>query len=191
MRIALIRNWWALVLRGSLGVLLGVFTFAWPEVTLAGLVVLFGVYALIDGIFSLAGALRAVQSHERWGALVIEGLAGIAAAVVAFGWPAITVFAFIYVLGAWALITGVFEIAAAIRLRRHIAGEWLLAVAGAASMIFGFVLMAAPQVGAIVLAFWFGMYAFVFGVLMIALGLRLRTLRNDPHSGPAITAHAH
>jgi len=118
MRLALIRNWWSLVLRGSLGVLLGLFTFAWPEVTLAGLVVLFGVYALIDGIISLAGVGRAVQSHERWGVLVFEGIAGIAAAVVAFGWPAITVFAFIYVLGAWALITGVFEIAAAIRLRR-------------------------------------------------------------------------
>jgi len=191
MRIPLIRNWWSLVLRGSLGVLLGLVTFAWPEVTLTSLVLLFGVYALIDGIISIAGALRAVQSHDRWGALVIEGIAGIAAAVVAFGWPAITVFAFVYLIGAWALITGAFEIAAAIRLRRHIAGEWLLAVAGVASLIFGFVLMGVPQAGAIVLAFWFGAYALIFGALMIALGLRLRTLRNDPLSGPAITAHAH
>jgi uncharacterized membrane protein HdeD (DUF308 family) len=192
MRLALVRNWWSLVLRGVLGILIGVVTFAWPGITLASLVLLFGAYALVDGIFSIAGAVRAAQTHERWGVLVIEGVVGIIAAAITFAWPAITAIALVFVIGAWAVVTGVFEIAAAVRLRKHISGEWLLALSGVASVIFGFLMMIAPLAGALVIALWFGAYAFVFGILMLVLGFKLRSLRNSPYAGrPVMPAPAH
>jgi uncharacterized membrane protein HdeD (DUF308 family) len=192
MRLALVRNWWSLVLRGVLGILIGVVTFAWPGITLASLVLLFGAYALVDGIFSIAGAVRAAQAHERWVVLVIEGIVGIAAAVITVAWPAITALALVFVIGSWAVVTGVFEIAAAVRLRKHITGEWLLALSGIASVIFGFLMMIAPLAGALVIALWFGAYAFVFGILMMVLGFKLRNLRNSAFAGrPVMPAPAH
>jgi len=148
-------------------------------------------YALIDGIFSIAGAVRAMQAHERWGALVFEGIVGIGAAIVTIAWPAITAIALVYVIGAWALVTGAFEIAAAVRLRKYITGEWLLVLGGIASMVFGFLMMLVPIAGALVIALWFGAYALVTGVILIALGVRLRGLRNSLFSGPTVTAPAH
>ena len=191
MRVPLISNWWSLVLRGVVGVLLGLFTFAWPGITLAGIVLVFGAYALIDGVVSLAGALRAIQARERWGVLVLEGLVGIGAAGVTAFWPAITALALVYIIAAWAIITGVLEISAALRLRQYIRGEWLLALGGIASVIFGFLVMIAPIAGALVIALWFGAYALLFGVLMVALGIRLRSSQHLRLSGPTIPAPVH
>jgi uncharacterized membrane protein HdeD (DUF308 family) len=175
MPLLIARSWWSLVLRGLLAVLVGIVTFVWPSATLAALVLLFGAYALIDGALSLMGAFRASAAHERWGALLLEGVVGLVVGVVTLAWPAITVFVLSIMIGGWAVVTGVFEIMAAIRLRRHIAGEWLLALIGIASVIFGILVLIAPLLGAIVLALWFGAYELVFGILLIALGFRLRT----------------
>ncbi len=174
MTFVLARNWWSLVVRGIIGVVLGVIAFAWPGVTIGALVLLFGAYALIDGVVNIVGAVRAVESHERWGVLLLEGVVGILAAVVTVFWPAITLFALVYVIAAWAIITGVAEITAAVRLRKHISGEWLLGLAGVLSMLFGVLMAALPVVGALVVALWFGAYTFIFGVVLIALGFRLR-----------------
>src|SRR2546421_11530357 len=106
-------------------ILVGLVTFAWPEITLSALVLLFGAYALIDGVVNIAGAWRAAEARERWGALVFEGFAGIGVAVVTVLWPAISALALVYIVAAWALVTGAFEIAAAVRLRKYITGEWL------------------------------------------------------------------
>jgi uncharacterized membrane protein HdeD (DUF308 family) len=179
MRIALVTNWWSLVIRGLAGIAVGILTFAWPGITLVALVILFGAYSLVDGVVSLIGAVRAAEAHERWGALVLEGLVGIAVAVITVLWPAITAVALVYVIAAWATITGALEIAAAIRLRRVISGEWLLILGGVASILFGILLAIAPVVGAVVIALWVGAYTFVFGVLMVALGLRLRSWAKD------------
>jgi uncharacterized membrane protein HdeD (DUF308 family) len=190
MLFVLARNWWSLVIRGIIGILLGIVAFAWPGVTLAALVLIFGAYALIDGIVNIVGAVRAVGAHERWGALLFEGVVGILAAVVTIFWPAITAFALVYIMAAWAIITGVAEIAAAIRLRRHISGEWLLGLAGVLSVIFGVIIAALPAIGALVLALWFGIYAFVFGVVLLSLGLRLRHWSpHIPGSSMPIPAH--
>jgi uncharacterized membrane protein HdeD (DUF308 family) len=175
MPLVLAKNWWSLVVRGLIAILWGILTLAWPGITVGALVILFGAYALIDGIVNIAGALRASKTHERWGVLVIEGLVGIAAALVTFAWPAITAIVLVYVVAAWAIVTGVFEIMAAIRLRKHISGEWLLALAGVASIVFGVLLMAAPLVGALVIAIWIGVYALIFGGMLVGLGLRLRS----------------
>jgi len=188
MKVVLARNWWLLVIRGVIGILLGVVTFIWPGITLGALVLLFGFYALIDGLLSLAGAVRAASTHERWGALLIEGLAGIAAGIITFAWPSITALSLVYLIAAWALVTGVLEIIAAARLRKYIEGEWLLALSGVTSLVLGILMIALPLVGAFAIAYWVGAYAFVFGVLFIALGFRLRSWVKGFHAHGSIAA---
>lgn len=192
MREAIARNWWALILRGLLGIAVGVLTFLWPGITLASLIILFGIYAFIDGVLAVIAAIRALERHDRWGALLVEGLFGILAGVVTFAWPAVTTVVLIFIIGAWAILTGVFEVAAAVKLRRHVAGEWLLALTGIASVIFGAILLFAPVVGALVIAIWVGAYAFIFGGIMIALGLRLHSWQHTHHvGGPTLTVPVH
>jgi uncharacterized membrane protein HdeD (DUF308 family) len=186
MTIAFVNNWWSPVIRGVIAILLGIITLAWAGITLAALVLLFGAYTLIDGIFSIAGAWHASRLHERWGVLVFEGVVGIVAAVVTFAWPAITGLALVLIVAAWAIVTGIFEIAAAVRLRRHIKGEWLLVLAGVASVIFGILLAMSPLVGALVLAIWLGVYALMFGSMLVGLGLRMRTWSHGV-AGPSVS----
>jgi uncharacterized membrane protein HdeD (DUF308 family) len=174
----LARNWWSLAIRGIVGIAVGIVSFLWPGVTLAALVIFFGAYALIDGIVNLTGAVRAAEAHERWGVLLLEGMVGILAAVASVLWPAITALAFVYIIGAWAILTGVFEIGAAIRIRKYVTGEWLLAIAGVLSILFGVLILAVPLAGALVITLWFGAYAFLFGVVLLSLGLRLRRWRH-------------
>lgn len=171
----IIRNWWSLVIRGLIAILFGAMTLIWPGITLDVLAIFFGAYALIDGVLSLIGAVRASSAHERWGALVLEGVAGLFAGVITLFWPAMTIFALIVIIGAWAIVTGIFELVAAWRLRKHVSGEWMLALVGAASTVFGIMLLIAPLTGALVLAIWIGAYALIFGVMMVALGFRLRS----------------
>lgn len=191
MRVILAKNWWSLVLRGIVAVLLGIATFVWPGITLTALVFLFAGYALVDGALSLAGALRAAEARDRWGALLIEGLAGIFAAFVTVLWPVITALALVYIIAAWAIVTGVSEIAAAVRLRHYIHGEWLLALAGVASIVFGVLVAAMPLAGALVIALWVGAYMLVFGIVLIALGFRLRSWSHGAHAGSPIPAPVH
>src|SRR5260370_12014341 len=136
MRIALATNWWSLVIRGIAGIAFGILTFVWPGITLVALVLVFGAYSLIDGVMSLIGAVRAAEAHERWGLLVLEGLVGIAAAAITVLWPGITAIALVYVIAAWAIVTGALEIGAAIRLREVISGEWLVMWGGVVSGLF-------------------------------------------------------
>jgi uncharacterized membrane protein HdeD (DUF308 family) len=191
MTISLAKNWWSLVIRGVVAIVLGIVTFAWPGITLGALVLLFGAYALLDGIFSLIGAWRAVRSHERWGALVFEGVAGIVAAAVTVLWPAITALALVYIIAAWALVTGSLEITAAVRLREYISGEWLRVLGGIASILFGIVAILLPMIGALAIALVIGIYAFVFGVILIALGFRLRSWTRTEHAGTRMPLPAH
>ncbi len=174
MTFVLAENWWSLVIRGLVALIVGIIAFVLPGITLAALVILFGAYALIDGVVSFIGAWKASREHERWGVLVLEGIAGIVASVVTILWPGITAFALVVLIAAWALVTGAFEIAASIRLRKYISGEWLLALSGIASIIFGFLMIVFPLAGALAIAYMVGIYALVFGVLLLALGFRLR-----------------
>jgi uncharacterized membrane protein HdeD (DUF308 family) len=186
MTIAIANAWWSLVVRGLVAIVLGVAALAWPGITLNVLLILFGAYALIDGCMSLADAWQASKVHERWGALLLKGLAGIAAAVITVAWPAITALALVYVIAFWAVVTGAFEIAAAVRLRKFIAGEWLLALAGIASILFGVLLMAVPLAGALVIALWVGAYTVVLGALLVGLGLEMRAWSREHPGGYAV-----
>jgi uncharacterized membrane protein HdeD (DUF308 family) len=191
MRIALVTNWWSLVIRGVAAILFGIFTFVWPGITLTALVFLFAGYVLVDGVVSITGVVKAVHAHDRWGVLLLEGMAGIVAAAVTVLWPAITALALVYVIAAWATVTGVFEVAAAVRLRKHISGEWLLALGGIASLLFGILLMIAPLAGALVIALWVGAYMLVSGALLVALGFRLRGWGKAIATGPSVTVPVH
>ena len=189
MRTLLANSWWSLALRGLLAILVGVVTFVWPGITLYALVVLFGAYALVDGFLNIAGAWRAAERHERWIPLLLEGFIGIAAAILTAIWPAITALSLVFVVAAWALLTGVLEIVAAVRLRKYISGEWLLALSGIASIVFGGLLAIFPLAGAVALALWVGVYMFVFGIILVLLGFRLRGHAREYGYGGA-PAHA-
>jgi uncharacterized membrane protein HdeD (DUF308 family) len=180
----LARNWWVVLLRGLAGIIFGLVTFFEPGISLAALVLLFGAYAFVDGVFSIVTAVRR-RSADRWWLLLLEGIAGVLAGIATLILPAITAIVLLYLIAAWALVTGVLEIAAAIRLRKAITGEWLLALSGVASVILGVLLILAPGPGALVVVIWIGAYAFVFGALLVALSLRLRSLRTPRHRAQA------
>jgi uncharacterized membrane protein HdeD (DUF308 family) len=165
-------HWWAFGLRGVAAIVFGILAFAWPGVTLAVLVLLWGVYALVDGVLALLAAFRTRHDH-RWG-LLLEGVVGIAAGVVTFLWPALTALVLVYIIAAWALLTGVLELVAAVRLRRVVQNEWWLIFSGIASLIFGVVLVIVPTAGALALIWLLAAYAIIFGFLLLALAFRLR-----------------
>jgi len=175
MVIVLSRNWWTLALRGLFAVLFGIMAFAGPGITLGALVLLYGAYAFADGVLAIAAALVGRTVGVPWWALLIEGLAGIGVGIITLLWPGITALVLLYLIAFWAVVTGVFEIVAAIRLRKEIRGEWLLALSGVLSVLFGVALIVSPGAGALAVVWLIGAYAIVFGALMIALALRLRS----------------
>lgn len=173
----LTRYWWAVVLRGAAAVLFGLVALIWPGVTVIVLVALFGAYALVDGIIALGTAIvggNENRSQRTW--QIVEGIAGVLIGIMTFAWPDITALVLLWLIAAWALVTGVPEIVAAIRLRREIEGEWLLILGGALSVLFGIALMVWPAAGALTVVFLIGFYAIVFGAALLMLGLRLRKL---------------
>lgn len=170
----LCRNWWAVAIRGTMAVLFALGTFLWPRLTLAVLVLWFGAYLTIDGIFAMLSALRAAKEKARWWPFLLEGLVGISLGVATFIWPAITALALLWVVAGWALLSGVFRVAAAIRLRREIRGEWLLALSGLASIGFGLGVAVFPQAAGLAIAWIIAGYAAVLGVILIVLAFRLR-----------------
>jgi len=176
----LARRWWAILVRGIAAIIFGVLAFVLPGVTLAVMVLLFGAYAIVDGIFALVAAARGRAAGQPWWALVIEGVLSIAAGIVTFAWPGLTALLLLYVIGAWAIITGVLEVAAAVRLRKEITGEFWLALGGIASIIFGLALYVFPAAGALAVVLWTGVYAIMFGVFLVALSMRLRSARRPP-----------
>jgi uncharacterized membrane protein HdeD (DUF308 family) len=170
------RNWWLLALRGLAAVLFGVLAFIWPGVTLLTLVWLFGAFALVNGILSFVLAAKAPKGFPRFGSLILGGLLGILAGLLTFVMPGITALGLLILIASWAMVTGILEIVAAIKLRKEINNEWLLILAGLASVAFGVVLLMRPAAGALVLVWWVGAYALVFGALLFVLAFRMRSL---------------
>lgn len=168
----LTRNWWALALRGVVAILFGLAALAWPTITLMALVVLFGVYVLADGI--LAAITSVAERGKGWGWLLLEGVLLVGIGVAVFRWPAITALTLLFLIAARAIVVGVLEIATAVELRRELKGEWLLALNGVLSILFGVLIVAVPTAGALAVVWVIGLYAIVFGVLMIALAFRLK-----------------
>jgi uncharacterized membrane protein HdeD (DUF308 family) len=169
----LIGNWWVLALRGVAAILFAIIAFFWPEITAAALILLFGVYALVDGVFALVAGLRAARRHGRSTALLVEGVLNIAIAVIVFVWPGPALVALIYLIALWAIVSGVTLMAAGIALVR-LSGELLLVVGGILSILLGIVLLVHPGVGVVALSWWLGAYALLFGIMLVSLAFRIR-----------------
>lgn len=173
-------RWSAVAMRGVVAVLFGAIAIMSPRITLASLIMLFGAFTLADGVLNFVAAARAAQGHQPFWSLIFEGLVSVAVGLLTFMWPGITALALLYVIAAWALITGIAEISAAIRLRKVMRGEWLLALAGVLSCVLGALLFAYPGAGALAVVVWIGAYSLVFGALLLALALRLRNWTRHP-----------
>jgi uncharacterized membrane protein HdeD (DUF308 family) len=171
------RNWWVLLMRGIVAILFGILALSRPGITLAALVILFGAYALVDGIFSLFGAIAGWRHREdRW-LLLLEGFLGIGAGFLTLRAPGITAIALVFFIAAWALATSMVRIIGAIRLRKEISGEFWLILSGIAGVVFAFMVMARPGAGALAMVWLIGWYAIVMGAMLTFLSFRLRSLR--------------
>jgi uncharacterized membrane protein HdeD (DUF308 family) len=170
------RNWWVLALRGLAAIVFGVLAFVLPGITLWALVILFGAYMLVDGIFAIVTSVRVAGREARWWLLLIEGVLGVLAGLVAAFLPGLTALALLYFVAAWAIVTGILEIVGAIRLRQEIEGEWALGLSGALSVLFGVLLIVIPAPAGLLSLVWLiGAYALAFGVLLLVLAFRVRS----------------
>jgi uncharacterized membrane protein HdeD (DUF308 family) len=166
------RMWWALLLRGIAAVIFGLAALFWPDETLWVLIVFFGAYALVGGVFSIFAGIA--DSTRRW-LLIAEGVLGVVAGLIAFFWPGLTALVLLYVIAGWAIFTGVLEIVTAISLRREVDNEWMMILGGTLSVLFGLLLAFLPGVGLLSLTWLIGIYALIFGVAFVFLGLRVRS----------------
>lgn len=174
---SLAARWWVPVVRGVAAILFGVLAIVAPSISLLALVLSWGAYALVDGAFNVIQATRGARAGRSWGWLLFEGVVSIAAGALTFAYPAMTALALLTVIAVWAVLTGIAEIAAAIRLRRAITGEWMLAASGVLSIAFGVLLLVYPSTGALAILWIIGLYAIAFGLLLIGVGLRLNRWR--------------
>jgi uncharacterized membrane protein HdeD (DUF308 family) len=181
------RNWGWMALRGVAALVFGLLTLWNPGITLAVLVLLFGAFALVDGIFAVVASLTNRREEAHWVAMLVGGLAGMVIGICTFIAPGVAATVLLFVIAAWALITGIAQIAAAIQLRKVIRGEWLLALAGVLSVALGLLLVSRPALGALAVVLWIGAYALAAGVVLIGLALRLRAWGREHHT-PATPA---
>jgi len=169
------RHWWVHLVRGVLAILFGLAALFWPGITVGVLVLLFGAYVLVEGALALASGFRS-RGEPGWWILLLEGLAGVIVAACAFAWPLITAQVLLVLIALWALVTGILETAAALRLRKEIEGEWVLAVIGVLSMLIGLFILINPAAGVLVVVWAIGLYAILFGALMVLLGVKVKRL---------------
>lgn len=172
----LAERWWTIALRGVIAVLFGLIALTAPGAVLLSLALLFGAYLLVDGIIGLVGSVRAAGAHGRWGGLLAEAILNIVIGLIALFMPIAAVSAFVLLMAVWALMTGALMLTAAFRLHEtH--GRWWLALGGIVSVVWGLMLAVAPLIGAVVLAWWLGIYAIIFGGALLACAWRLRAQR--------------
>jgi len=187
MNAVLARNWWAVAIRGVIAILFGLMALFVTGPTMLSLILLFAAYMLVDGVFAIISAIRAARAGERWGLLVLEGVADIVTGAIAFLWPGITLIAFVMLVAAWAIVSGGLMWAAAYQLKKD-HGRWWLALGGIVSVVYGALLFVAPLIGAVVLTWWIGAYALVFGIALLVLAFRLREHRHDVAASGAALA---
>ncbi len=177
------RTWWLVLLRGIAGIAFGVMALAWPKLTLFVLVAFWGAYALMDSVIALVAGFRTRDGGRPMWTMILVGLLGIGAGVLTFLWPGMTALALLMFIAAWAVAMGVFQIAAAIRLRKEIENEWFLGLSGLLSVIFGILMFLNPGAGALTVVWLIAVFSIAFGVLMVLLAFRLK-----PHAGAAAPA---
>lgn len=169
----LARNWWLILLRGICAIIFGLLAMTWPGLSLFTLIILYGVFALFDGGLAIGAAIMGDTPAPRWW-LALVGVLGIAAGAVTLAWPGITGLVLLFFIAGWAIAAGVFQIVGAIRLRKEINDEWLLIASGVVSVLFGILILAFPGAGALSLAFVIGIFALVYGFLLVGFAMKLR-----------------
>lgn len=183
----LARNWWAMALRGVFAVVFALIAFFWPGATILSFVLFFSAYMLVDGVVGIVSGIRAASRNERWGLLILEGILNILVGAIAFLMPGLTVVFFITLLAVWSLITGILMIVAAFKLDPAFGRGWLI-FSGVVSVLFGVALLVAPLIGAVVLTWWLGAYALIFGIALIVLAFKLRSRKDDSAGGTPLRA---
>jgi uncharacterized membrane protein HdeD (DUF308 family) len=168
------RGWWRLLLRGLAAIAFGLLTLFRPGISLAALVLLFGLYALVDGILDVWTAIEGRKENDHWWVMLLGGLLGIVVGFIALTTPGITALALLFYIAIWAIARGVLQIVAAIRLRREIEGEWLLVLGGLATVLFGLLLITRPGAGALAVLWLIGVYAIIFGIILVSLAFKVR-----------------
>lgn len=171
-------HWWAVGLRGLIGIIFGLICIFVPAAAILTLIIFFAAYMLVDGVLALVSGIKAARNGKRWGLLILEGIVDLAAGGIAFIWPGITAIAFVILIGIWAVISGALLVVAAFSLKRD-HGRWWLVLAGIASVVFGIMLLIAPVVGAVVLTWWVGAYAIAFGVMLLILAFKLHGKKQE------------
>jgi len=174
----LAQNWWAIALRGVFAIIFALIAFFRPDATLLSFVLFFAAYMLVDGVFGIVAGVRAASRHQRWGLLVLEGILDILVGVIALAMPGLTLVFFVTLMAVWSLITGILMIVAAFKLNPAFGRGWLI-FSGIVSVLFGVALLIAPLLGAVVLTWWLGAYALVFGISLLVLAFKLRGRRSD------------
>jgi uncharacterized membrane protein HdeD (DUF308 family) len=176
MIVLLSRYWWTYALRGGLAILFGLAAFFWPDITLQALVMFFGFFVLLQGVILAFAALWSKPISVNWWIGLLEGIASVLFGIMAFVWPGITAIVLLFLIAAWAFVSGIIEIMAAVQLRKVISGEWALGLTGILSILIALLLIAQPSAGAIAVTWLIGLYAFIFGALLLYLGLKIRNL---------------
>jgi uncharacterized membrane protein HdeD (DUF308 family) len=174
-------SWWAFVVRGVVAIVFALIAFAAPFATISAMVLWFGAYALVDGVFSVTAAV--LNRRDDWVLLLLQGLLGIIVGYLTFRSPTMTAIVLLFYIAAWMLVMGATKIALAVRLRKEIQGEWFLALSGAVSLLAAFVLLWQPVVGALAMVTVIAAYALVLGILLIVFGVRMRRFRTLPADG--------
>jgi uncharacterized membrane protein HdeD (DUF308 family) len=182
---ALARNWWAIVLRGVAALVFGIVALFVPVAAFWAFVMLFAAFALVNGALAIVASVWAAQAHERWGQLLVSGIFGVSIAIITWFYPALAALTLLYVIAAWAIVTGVLELVAAFELRKHLEGEFWWMLAGIISIFFGILLVWRPLAGAVALVWWVAIYALVVGAALIGLGFRLRERLHAGSAHPA------
>lgn len=188
MNALLARNWWAVGLRGVAAIVFGLVALLAPGATVLSLLIVFAALMLADGVLNLIAGVRSARRRERWGLLILQGIASLVAAGAAVLLPGLTMIAFVYLIAAWAMVSGVLSVVAAIRLRGD-HGRWWMGFGGVLSIVLDVLLAIAPLVGALVLTWWLGAYAVVFGATLLALAYRLRSQRSTDDLHHDATPH--
>ena len=170
------QHWWAILLRGVAAILFGFLALIAPGITLTALVLLFGAYALLDGISAIILGIKDYGEQDRWWATLIGGIVSVAAGFVAFAMPGLTAVALLMLIGVWAMFRGMLDIVAAVQLRDVIEGEWMLALVGVVSVLFGLLMIMFPGAGALAMLWWIGAFAIVLGCMQIALAFRVHRI---------------